>query len=178
YSKDIQEKVNKKLQQLGIEYHVNVTPIADDTKDIFSVRLLDRTLKTDVGIADVGFGISQILPIIVQSYLSVDNVICIEQPEIHVHPRLQTELAQLFYERIKENRELQYVIETHSEHLILRFQKLIRNKLLDPNDISVLYLTKEEGGIVCKELEINQKGNFVDRWPEGFFEEAFKERFG
>lgn len=178
YSKDIQEKVNKKLEELGIEYHVNVTPIADDTKDIFSVRLLDRTLKTDVGIADVGFGISQILPIIVQSYLSVDNIICIEQPEIHIHPRLQTELAQLFYERIKENSELQYVIETHSEHLILRFQKLIRKKLLDPKDISVLYLLKEEEGIVCKELEINQKGDFVGRWPEGFFEEAFKERFG
>ncbi|UCG01864.1 MAG: DUF3696 domain-containing protein [Candidatus Heimdallarchaeota archaeon] len=178
YSKDIQEAVNKKLNELGIDYHINVTPISGETKDIFSVRLLDQTLKTDVSISEVGFGFSQILPIIVQSYLSTDNIICIEQPEIHIHPRLQTELAQLFYERVKENKKLQYIIETHSEHIILRFQKLIRKQQLKPSDISVIYVMKEKEGIICKQLKLDQKGDFIDPWPEGFFDEAFKERFG
>lgn len=178
YSKDLQKAVNNKLNELGIDYHINVTPISGETKDIFSIRLLDQTLKTDVSISEVGFGISQILPIIVQSYLSKSNIICIEQPEIHIHPRLQTELAQLFYERINENKELQYIIETHSEHIILRFQRLIRKKQLKAQDISVIYVMKEKEGIICKELAMDQKGDFIDPWPEGFFEEAFRERFG
>ena len=178
YSIDIQDAVNKKLNGLGIDYHINVTPISEETKDIFSVRLLDQTLKTDVSISEVGFGISQILPIIVQSYLSTDNIICIEQPEIHIHPRLQTELAQLFFERVSENKKLQYIIETHSEHIILRFQKLIRKQQLDPSDISVIYVIKGEEGIVCKPLKLDKRGDFIDPWPEGFFAEAFKERFG
>ncbi len=178
YSKDIQDAVNAKLNDLGIDYHINVTPVSGETKDIFSVRLLDQILKTDVSISEVGFGVSQILPIIVQSYLSKSSTICIEQPEIHIHPGLQTKLAQLFYERIMENNELQYIIETHSEHIILRYQKLIREKVLTPEDLSVLYLTRKEGGIICKELKMDQKGDFIDQWPEGFFEEAFRERFG
>lgn len=178
YSQEIQNAVNQKLNELGIDYHINVTPISGEAKDIFSVRLLDQTLKTDLSISDVGFGISQILPIIVQSYLSTSNIICIEQPEIHVHPRLQTELAQLFFERVYENKELQYIIETHSEHIILRFQKLIRERQLKPQDISVIYVMKKEEGIICKKLEIDSKGDFIDPWPEGFFEEAFRERFG
>ncbi|MFX1517815.1 MAG: AAA family ATPase, partial [Promethearchaeota archaeon] len=178
YSRNIQHAVNKKLNGLGIDYHINVTPISEETKDIFSVRLLDQTLKTDVSISEVGFGISQILPIIVQSYLSTDNIICIEQPEIHIHPRLQTELAQLFFERVSENEKLQYIIETHSEHIILRFQKLIRKQLLHPSDISVIYVMKGEEGIICKPLKLDKRGDFIDPWPEGFFAEAFKERFG
>jgi predicted ATP-dependent endonuclease of OLD family len=178
YSQDIQDAVNKKLNELGIDYHINVTPVSGETKDIFSIRLLDQTLKTDLSISEVGFGISQILPIIVQSYLSKNNIICIEQPEIHIHPRLQTELAQLFYERINETKELQYIIETHSEHIILRFQRLIRKKQLKAQDISVIYVMKEKEGIICKELAMDQKGDFIDPWPEGFFEEAFRERFG
>lgn len=178
YSDDIKTAVNEKLNNLGIDYRINVLPISSEIKDIFSVRLTDQTLNTDVSISDVGFGISQILPIIVQSYFSTDNIICIEQPEIHIHPRLQTELAQLFYERITENPKLQFIIETHSEHIILRFQRLIRKKLLKPSEISILYFTKEDEGIICKELRMNEKGDFVDAWPEGFFEEAFRERFG
>ena len=178
YSENLQTAVNDKLKELGIDYHINVTPISEDTKDIFSVRLMDQTLKTDVSISEVGFGISQILPIIVQSYLSTDNIICIEQPEIHIHPRLQTELAQLFYERVNENKQLQYIIETHSEHVILRFQKLIRKRLLDPSDISVIYVMKEREGITCTSLQLDERGDFIDPWPEGFFAEAFQERFG
>lgn len=178
YSKNIQDAVNIKLNDLGIDYHINVTPVSGETKDIFSVRLLDQVLKTDVSISEVGFGVSQILPIIVQSYLSRSSIICVEQPEIHIHPALQTKLAHLFYERIEENPELQYIIETHSEHIILRYQRLIREKALTPEDISVLYLTREEEGIICKELKMDQSGDFIDPWPEGFFEEAFRERFG
>ncbi|MFX0172843.1 MAG: DUF3696 domain-containing protein [Candidatus Hodarchaeota archaeon] len=178
YTDGIKTAVNKKLNNFGINYRINVVPISNEIKDIFSVRLTNQTLNTDVSISDVGFGFSQILPIIVQSYLSTNNIICIEQPEIHIHPRLQTELAQLFFERITENPNLQFIIETHSEHIILRFQRLIRKKQLKPSEISILYLTKEEEGICCKELRMNEKGDFLDAWPEGFFEEAFRERFG
>ncbi|PWI47568.1 hypothetical protein CEE45_10970 [Candidatus Heimdallarchaeota archaeon B3_Heim] len=178
YSQTIRDSINNKFKELDIKYQINVTPISEHENDIFRIKLTDQIIKTDVTITDVGFGLSQILPIIVQSYALEQGTIFIEQPEIHIHPKLQTELAQLFYERITENQNIQFIIETHSEHIILRLQRLIRKGLLNPSDISILYVTRENKGIACKQLKLNNKGNFIDHWPEGFFEEAFIERFG
>jgi predicted ATPase len=125
----------------------------------------------------VGFGISQVLPIIVQSMLSYGKTLLIEQPEIHLHPRLQSELATLFVESIKEPYRNEFVVETHSEHLILRLQRLIRQGTLQADDVSVLYVDRTPDGSRCIPLRLDSKGGFIDRWPGGFFEESYHEMF-
>jgi predicted ATPase len=149
---------------------------------VFSVRLVDESSRTSVSLVDVGFGISQVLPVIVQSMLSKESTILVEQPEIHLHPRLQAELGTLFAECIKAPNRNQFIIETHSEHLILRLQRLIRRGDLEPNQVSVLYVGRAPGdesfGSVVQQLEIDDDGDFITQWPDGFFDESLEEMFG
>jgi predicted ATPase len=145
--------------------------------DLFEVRLIDtrRNHKVEVCLSDVGFGVSQILPLIVQSLSSTNRTITIEQPEVHIHPGLQADLGNLLAEAIKEPRKNQFIIETHSEHLILRLQRLVRVGRLNPNDISVIYARRGSEGSIIDHLMLDEDGNFIDDWPEGFFPERLNE---
>jgi len=101
----------------------------------------------------------------------------IEEPELHIHPRLQAELGSLFVDAIQEKGH-QIIAETHSEHLMLRIQRLIRSKKLSPQDVCVLYVSRDASGSSVQQLRLDEDGEFLDEWPGGFFEESFNEMFG
>ncbi|OLP17432.1 hypothetical protein BST81_16715 [Leptolyngbya sp. 'hensonii'] len=178
---DLLERVNQRLKDFDLKYELKVEKFtSQDTaqlSDIFALRLVDQFTDVNVSMLDVGFGISQVLPIIIQSMASSGKIIMIEQPEIHIHPRLQTELGSLLAECIKEPFYNDFIIETHSEHLMLRLQKLIRKGELDVEDVSVIYVDRTADGAKCKLLRLDEEGYFIDEWPNGFFEEGYKERF-
>lgn len=172
-------RVNEWLNRFGVDYSIDVRTVKDpDVEDVFTLRLTDKRTNVTVSPLDVGFGISQILPIVVQSLLAEGRVICVEQPEIHLHPRLQAEFGSLLADAIKQRVPNQFLIETHSEHLILRLQRLVRRGELKPDQVGVIHVQKTDAGSVATELRLNEQGEFIDRWPEGFFEEDFAERFG
>ena len=99
YPKLVKE-ANEWLRRLEIDYELEVKPVGTNTGDLFELRLVDtrRKERVNVSLLDVGFGISQILPIIVQSLGSEKRIISIEQPEVHVHPKLQADLGDLLAE--------------------------------------------------------------------------------
>lgn len=172
-------RVNEWLNRFGVDYSIDVRTVKDpDVEDVFTLRLTDKRTNVTVSPLDVGFGISQILPIVVQSLLAEGRVICVEQPEIHLHPRLQAEFGSLLADAIKQRVPNQFLIETHSEHLILRLQRLVRRGELKPDQVGVIHVQKTDSGSVATELRLDEQGEFIDRWPEGFFEEDFAERFG
>ena len=119
--------------------------VGERSRDLFEVRLVDRRRgnEVDVALSDVGFGISQILPFIVQSLAGEKQIITIEQPEVHIHPRLQADLGDLLAAAIQDPRNHRYIVETHSEHLVLRMQRLVREGNITPADVSVLYVSRE-----------------------------------
>lgn len=171
-------ETNEILRNFDIGFQLQVDKARDPkVEDVFALRLIDQKSKTSVSMLDVGFGISQVLPVIVQSMLAEDNIILIEQPEIHLHPRLQADLGSVLERAIREPRNNQFIIETHSEHLILRLQRLIREKVLNSTDVSVLYVTKGDQGSICHSIRLDESGEFIDAWPEGFFEEGYREIF-
>ena len=175
-SPDLVSEANEWLANLEIGYQIEVRDVGLRSSDLFEVRLIDtrRGKKIDVALTDVGFGISQILPFIVQSLAGEKQIITIEQPEVHIHPRLQADLGDLLASAI-ETRENRFVIETHSEHLVLRMQRLIREGKLDPKDLSVIYVSRHEEGSLAQRLHLDQDGDFIDEWPGGFFPERLKE---
>ena len=173
---ELVEDTNKWLKRLGIDYELEVKSIGTHSDD-FQVRLIDtrRSDRISVALADVGYGISQLLPFIVQSLVSEKRIISIEQPEVHVHPKLQADLGDLLAEAIKEPRHNRFIIETHSEHLILRLQRLVRQKQIEPEDVSVIYVSRKHGGAKALRLHLDEDGDFIDDWPDGFFTERLRE---
>ncbi|MYF55891.1 AAA family ATPase [Candidatus Poribacteria bacterium] len=153
-----------------IDYMLEVKPLGTDPGDPFAMRLVDARRKEPVNVAlpDVSFGISQLLPFIVQSLVSEGRIISIEQPEVHVHPRLQADLGDLLVERIKKQHWNQFIIETHSEHLILRLQRRIYEKQIEPEDVSVIYVSRGPEGAKAERLRLDEDGDFIDEWPNGF----------
>ena len=174
--RELVKETNKWLKRLDMGYELAVKRIGADG-DLFEVRLIDTRRKTSVNVAlpDVGFGISQLLPFVVQSLVSTKRIISIEQPEVHVHPKLQADLGDLLAEAIKEPRSNRFIIETHSEHLILRLQRLVYEKRIKPEDVSVIYVSRRPDGAKAERLHLDEEGDFIDEWPDGFFPERLHE---
>lgn len=127
-----------------------------------------------VNIAAMGEGISQLLPIIDSVVRGVEyGCVLIEQPEIHLHPKLQADIADLFISAVKTEKR-QLVIETHSEHLLLRLRRRIAEGKLSADKVSILYVEQRDGESKVRQLKLNGRGHF-DEWPEGFFDEAYNE---
>lgn len=141
---------------------------------------------TQISNRDLGLGISQILPVLIATNHQKNTTITIEQPELHLHPSVQCEIADEFIRSYHENKN-EFIIETHSEHLLLRIMRRIREttdgtlkdkKLqLTPDDVCLLYIDNENNVTEILELQLSKSGKLLDRWPNGFFEDGFKERF-
>lgn len=178
-------KINDWFDKFNIPYLFTPKPIGErNSEPLMQIELKDLRNNVTVSPLDVGFGIGQILPILVEGIVREDSVICVEQPEIHLHPKLQAELAEFFAETCSNN---QWIIETHSEALMLRIQKLIRSKKLingkklKPEDVSILYVVPsniddEQKGAQVVQIRLDDDGDFIDFWPEGFFEERIREK--
>jgi hypothetical protein len=157
--------------------------------DIAKVRelvLVDIRKETLVTHRDVGIGISQVLPVLVMAYGSQGKLLAMEQPEIHLHPALQAELGDVFIESALGERRNMFILETHSEHLILRLMRRMRETFqqkettlppVTPADVSVLYVEPDGTRSVVREMTLNELGELVKSWPGGFFEEGLREVF-
>ena len=134
---------------------------------------------------DVGVGISQVLPVVVAAQDGSASVVCIEQPELHIHPAVQVGLGDLFIDGAL-NQGLSFLIETHSEHLVMRLQRRLREQVLgelpgdmpavDPKDINFVYLGRDEqGSVTVSQIGLTPEGKFDSPWPNGFFSERAAE---
>ena len=142
--------------------------------------------QVQLSLHDVGTGVSQLLPIVVgaaqEEYASS---FMIEQPELHVHPRLQAAMADLFIDAVGRHLH-KFILETHSEHLILRLLRRIRetekgtappDRRLRTDELAIYYLKQENGSTTASRIDVDVKGEFIQPWPDDFFEIDFYERF-
>jgi hypothetical protein len=155
--------------------------------NIHELILVDCRSNTVVSHRDVGIGVSQALPILVGAFASQKQIIAIEQPEIHLHPGIQADLGDVFIQSALGGQQNTFLLETHSEHLILRILRRIREtsegelpvnlRPIKPGDVAVLYVSPGKDGCKVVEIPINPDGEFAQPWPDGFFPERAKELF-
>ncbi|MEO8353287.1 MAG: DUF3696 domain-containing protein [Chthoniobacteraceae bacterium] len=158
-----------------------------DDETITTLSIVDSDSGLRVSHRDVGTGISQLLPVLVNAAGSEERLIMIEQPELHLHPALQAELGDVFIESALGENKNTFLIETHSEHLILRLLRRIRESNahrqpknlpeLKPEDVAILFVEPTDSGSIVKHLRVDERGRLIDEWPGGFFEESFDEMF-
>lgn len=185
------DKINDDIKFLGMKYELRLSRLQNENKtpsNIFSLVLVDRQ-GIEANVRDVGFGISQVLPIVVQSRLSEKQMLLIEQPEIHLHPAHQAELGDLFIRSALGEQRNTFLLETHSEHLILRILRRIRETTekgkpsdpdippIRPEDVSVLYVQPSKNGARVIEIPVTEDGDFERNWPGGFFSERVEDLF-
>ena len=156
------------------------------------IALRDFEKGIIVAPSDVGVGISQMIPVIVGCLRSQQGILAIEQPELHVHPAIQVGLGDLFIQAVQTNESIfgagkTLLVETHSEHIMLRLLRRIRETTenevppgaigLSPTDLAVIYVESSDSGVHFRPLRVDAEGEFIDHWPKGFFEERAKELF-
>lgn len=130
-----------------------------------------------VNYSDTGFGISQVLPLIVQSiYAQLNSWIVAEQPEIHLNPRLEAQLADLFASTANSNKGV--LVETHSEYLLLRLRRLVAEGTVNPESLAVYFVEKNRDRASIRPIEVDDLGHIdPESWPKGFFEDGLREAF-
>jgi predicted ATPase len=161
------------LKQLGVIADFSVKPVAAGRKE-YEVLVRTRGDTCEVKLNDVGFGVSQVLPAVVESfYCPPNSVVWMEQPEIHLHPQVQANLADVFIDAIHsrengENRNVQLVIESHSEHLLNRLQLRIAQRQVRPEEVAIYFCSHGRKGAVMERLELDDDGE-ITNWPDDFF---------
>ena len=156
------------------------------------IALRDFEKGIIVAPSDVGVGISQMIPVIVGCLRDQQGILAIEQPELHIHPAIQVRLGDLFIQAVQTPESIvgagkTLLVETHSEHIMLRLLRRIRetteNELppgvigLSVDALSVIYVESADDGVRFLPLRVDRDGEFLDRWPKGFFEERAGELF-
>ena len=162
-------------------YSLEISPASNG---YFNILLVDKNgIKSNI--MDVGYGISQVLPIITQLIRTTyvrnrtiikkrDEIVLVEQPELHLHPAAQADLAELITFSIKEKDSQRILVETHSEHLIRKLQVLIAQKKYITSDMVAVYSVEktQDGQAVVTKMELNNEGRFLTKWPSGFFDKT------
>lgn len=123
------------------------------------------------GVVNVGIGISQVIPVLVLCLAAPPgSTVLIEQPELHLHPAVQSRLGDFFAACILSGRQI--VVETHSEHIINRVRLLTaRNQLAPSSDVCLHFIERDDFGSEVSEIAIRKDGG-LERWPRGFFDET------
>jgi len=172
-AKPLQEIIAMKLQEMGLIEEFKVNPISEQRQE-YEVKVRSKGSKDWVDLPDVGFGISQVLPVLVQCfYAPHGSIILMEQPEIHLHPSAQSALADVMIDVINSkengaNRNIQLIIETHSEHFLRRLQRRIAENKVSQEKVSAYFANITKTPATLESLQIDIFGN-IQNWPENFF---------
>jgi len=161
------------LRELGLIHEFSVEPIAPDS-NLYRVWVRKTSAAARVLITDVGFGVSQIIPVLVLCYYVPEgSIIILEQPEIHLHPSVQAGLADVFVDAVR-TRKIQILLESHSEHLLRRLQRRVAEEEMSNEDAALYFCDISGGTSELNRLDLNIFGD-ITNWPRNFFGDDFGE---
>ena len=165
--KPFQEVIAYWLKKLGMIYRFNLEKIGDGT-NLYRAMISTTQRSAPTPLTDVGVGVSQVLPVLVLLYYVPEgSTVLMEQPEIHLHPAVQSGLADVML-NVAEVRDLQIVVESHSEHLMRRLQRRVAEEKASSEDVQLYFVSLDKGVAHASDLHLNMWGE-VENWPPNFF---------
>jgi len=169
----VEETVSNKLKEVGLIHSFEIRQSAD-IGNHYAVWVRRQPNSPEVLLPDIGFGVSQILPVLTLCYYAPKgSILILEQPEIHLHPSVQAALADVFVDAIK-HRGVQIILESHSEHLLRRLQRRVAEEKLSEEEVTLYFCEMRDGQSELSHLELDAYGN-IRNWPEDFFGDQFGE---
>jgi hypothetical protein len=163
----IEERVAAWLKEMGLIHDFNLHPISPNRKE-YELKIKITPDSPEALITDIGFGVSQILPILVLCYYVPEgSILLFEQPEIHLHPKVQYILADVFID-VARSRNVQIIFESHSEHILQRFQRRAAEEPQLSEWLAFYFTQIENGESRLTDLALDEFGN-IKNWPEDFF---------
>jgi hypothetical protein len=163
----LEQKIAECLVEMGLAHSFVTKPLVDGGIQ-YQVKLRRSESSAEVLITDMGFGVSQVLPVLVLCYYAPPgSTLIFEQPEIHLHPSVQQALADVFIDVVNK-RNIQIIIESHSEHLLRRLQRRIAEKELKPHKTALYFCDLEAQESTIQPLDADMFGR-IRNWPKDFF---------
>ena len=167
WRKTFQEMIAHWLKELGLIEDFRLNEIAKGT-NLYRAMVRTSPKGPWTSLVDVGFGVSQILPVLVLLYYVPEgSAVLMEQPEIHLHPAVQSGLADVMLS-VASERNVQVIVESHSEHLMRRLQRRVAEGRVSSDDVKLYFVTSQRGASSVSDLRLNEWG-LIENWPENFF---------
>ena len=159
----------------GLYSSIKVRRMGRQPSDPFQLRV--KGVGPDANLVDVGYGVSQALPVLVDSIqASKGRVVLVQQPEVHLHPKAQAALG-TFFSQLATGSGKRFVIETHSDYLVDRVRMAVANGTISPSDVNIAFLDRKNLDVVIHQLELDRLGNIVnapDAYRDFFLEEEIR----
>ncbi|WP_438392336.1 AAA family ATPase [Caballeronia sp. DA-9] len=169
--KNIKSKIVDWLKKSGMASDIKLENLSDRH---YELHIQNNHSKEFQNFADVGYGISQVIPVLVAGYnLTRGQTLMVEEPEIHLHPSAQAELGDFFLDLYNDG--VKSIVESHSEYLVVRLQQHVAAGLISKNDVAFYYVHAGQGGKRVTRLTLDRKGVFEQPWPQGFFPQRLEE---
>ena len=164
----IEARISTWLREMALAYAFSLESSDNSDGRDYEVRVKKDSVSPAVTLADMGYGLSQFLPVLVLCYYAPEgSTLILEQLGIHLHPKVQSQLADLLIEVVTE-RHLQVLVESHSEHLLNRLQRRIAEEKIAVDKTALYFCRNNSGVSACERLEVDEFGNIAN-WPENFF---------
>ncbi len=164
----IEQRISYWLQKMDLAHSFSLDWARIQGGNTYEVRIQKTSASPSVTLVDMGYGLSQFLPVLVLCYYAPEgSTLILEQPGIHLHPKVQAELADFFIEVITE-RKLQVLVESHSEHLLTRLQRRIAEEKISSDQTALYFCKNKNGSSELIPLDLDELGN-IKNWPKNFF---------
>ena len=162
-----QEMIAHWLSELGLIDEFRLEEIAKGT-NLYRAMVKTPSSSVPTALTDVGFWVSQVLPaLVLLYYVPEGSTVLMEQPEIHLHPAVQSGLADVMLS-VAAARDVQIIVESHSEHLMRRLQRRVAEEQASSEDIKLYFVSTDQGVAQASDVKLNEWGE-IENWPNDFF---------
>ena len=177
WKRTVEMQVASSLKDLNLVHDFSVEDLVVGKTagtGIFEVRVRRTPNGPWTLLSEVGFGVSQVLPVLVLCYyVPAGSTVLLEQPELHLHPSVQAALADVLVSAMRIG-NIQILVESHSEHFLLRLQRRIAEEAVSPEDLALYFCHGRDGESRSERLRVDEYGT-IGNWPDGCFGDSFGE---